>query len=140
MVATQLVNQVLQECNIADYKILNSFLGTKLSGLKCNHPFKEYGYDFDIPLLDAEFVTLEQGTGIVHVAPSHGPDDFNLGLKNNIKAENTIDDSGHYTEVVKKFEGVHIFKADKIIIEELQSNSALLGSGTLIHSYPHSWR
>ena len=140
LVATQLVNQVLQECNIANYKILNSFLGTKLSGLKCNHPFKEYGYDFDIPLLDAEFVTLEQGTGIVHVAPSHGPDDFNLGLKNNIKAENTIDDSGHYTDVVKKFEGVHIFKADKIIIEELQSNSALLGSGTLVHSYPHSWR
>ena len=140
LVATQLVNQVLHECNIIDYKILNSFPGTKLSALKCNHPFKKYGYDFDIPLLDAEFVTLEQGTGIVHVAPSHGPDDFNLGLKNNIKAENTINDSGHYTDVIKKFEGLHIFKADKIIIEELQSNSALLGSGTLVHSYPHSWR
>ena len=140
LVATQLVEQVLKECNISDYKILHSFKGAKLSGAKCYHPFKKYGYDFDVPLLDAEFVTLEQGTGIVHIAPSHGPDDFNLGLKNNIRAENTIDDNGHYTNVIKKFEGIHIFKADKIIIEELQINNSLLGSGTLLHSYPHSWR
>ena len=140
LVASQLVEQVLKECNISDYKILHSFKGAKLSGAKCYHPFKKYGYDFDVPLLDAEFVTLEQGTGIVHIAPSHGPDDFNLGLKNNIRAENTIDDNGHYTNVIKKFEGIHIFKADKIIIEELQINNSLLGSGTLLHSYPHSWR
>ena len=140
LVATQLVEQVLKECNISDYKILHSLKGAKLSGAKCYHPFKKYGYDFDVPLLDAEFVTLEQGTGIVHIAPSHGPDDFNLGLKNNIRAENTIDDNGHYTNVIKKFEGIHIFKADKIIIEELQINNSLLGSGTLLHSYPHSWR
>ena len=140
LVATQLVEQVLKECNISDYKILYSLKGAKLSGAKCYHPFKKYGYDFDVPLLDAEFVTLEQGTGIVHIAPSHGPDDFNLGLKNNIRAENTIDDNGHYTNVIKKFEGIHIFKADKIIIEELQINNSLLGSGTLLHSYPHSWR
>ena len=140
LVASQLVEQVLKECNISDYKILHSLKGAKLSGAKCYHPFKKYGYDFDVPLLDAEFVTLEQGTGIVHIAPSHGPDDFNLGLKNNIRAENTIDDNGHYTNVIKKFEGIHIFKADKIIIEELQINNSLLGSGTLLHSYPHSWR
>ena len=140
LVATQLVEQVLKECNISDYKILHSLKGAKLSGAKCYHPFKKYGYDFDVPLLDAEFVTLDQGTGIVHIAPSHGPDDFNLGLKNNIRAENTIDDNGHYTNVIKKFEGIHIFKADKIIIEELQVNNSLLGSGTLLHSYPHSWR
>ena len=140
LVASQLVEQVLRECNISDYKILHSLKGAKLSGAKCYHPFKKYGYDFDVPLLDAEFVTLEQGTGIVHIAPSHGPDDFNLGLKNNIRAENTIDDNGHYTNVIKKFEGIHIFKADKIIIEELQINNSLLGSGTLLHSYPHSWR
>ena len=140
LVASQLVEQVLKECNISDYKILHSLKGAKLLGAKCYHPFKKYGYDFDVPLLDAEFVTLEQGTGIVHIAPSHGPDDFNLGLKNNIRAENTIDDNGHYTNVIKKFEGIHIFKADKIIIEELQINNSLLGSGTLLHSYPHSWR
>lgn len=130
----------MRACDISEYKIIESFSGSDFNNIKCFHPFKDYGYDFDVPLLNAEFVTLEQGTGIVHVAPSHGPDDFNLGLKHNIRAENTIDDNGHYTNVVKKFEGTHIFKADKIIIEELKLNHMLLGAGILIHSYPHSWR
>ena len=140
ILASKLINEVLQSCNIAEFKVIKSFSGSDFKNLKCSHPFKNYGYDFDVPLLDADFVTLEQGTGIVHVAPSHGPDDFNLGLKNNIKAENTIDDNGHYTSIIKKFEGTHIFKADKIIIEELKLNHRLLGSGSLTHSYPHSWR
>ena len=140
ILASKLINEVLQSCNITEFKVIKSFSGSDFKNLKCSHPFKNYGYDFDVPLLDADFVTLEQGTGVVHVAPSHGPDDFNLGLKNNIKAENTIDDNGHYTSIIKKFEGMHIFKADKIIIEELKLNRRLLGSGSLTHSYPHSWR
>ena len=140
ILASKLINEVLQSCNIEEFKVIKSFSGSDFKNLKCFHPFKNYGYDFDVPLLDADFVTLEQGTGVVHIAPSHGPDDFNLGLKNNIKAENTIDDNGHYTSIIKKFEGTHIFKADKIIIEELKLNRRLLGSGSLTHSYPHSWR
>ena len=140
VLATKLLGEVLKSCEISKFKILKSFSGSILKNRKCFHPFKNYGYDFDIPLLEADFVTLEQGTGIVHVAPSHGPDDFNLGLKNGIKAENTIDDNGHYTEIIKKFNGLHIFKADKIIIDELKINKKLLGSGSLVHSYPHSWR
>ena len=140
ILASRLVDEVLRACDISEHKIIESFSGSDFNNIKCFHPFKDYGYDFDVPLLNAEFVTLEQGTGVVHVAPSHGPDDFNLGLKHNIRAENTIDDNGHYTNVVKKFEGTHIFKADKIIIEELKLNHMLLGAGILIHSYPHSWR
>ena len=140
VLATKLISEVMNSCEIEDFKIIKSFPGSDLKNVKCSHPFQLYGYDFDVPLLEADFVTLEQGTGIVHIAPSHGPDDFNLGLKNNIKAENTIDDHGYYTNVIKKFEGIHIFKADKIIIEELNLNKKLLGSGTLVHSYPHSWR
>jgi len=140
VLATKLISEVINSCEIEDFKIIKSFPGSDLKNVKCSHPFQLQGYDFDVPLLEADFVTLEQGTGIVHIAPSHGPDDFNLGLKNNIKAENTIDDHGHYTNVIKKFEGIHIFKADKIIIEELNLNKKLLGSGTLVHSYPHSWR
>ena len=140
VLATKLLGEVLKSCEISKFKILKSFSGSILKNRKCLHPFKNYGYDFDIPLLEADFVTLEQGTGIVHVAPSHGPDDFNLGLKNGIKAENTIDDNGHYTKIIKKFNGLHIFKADKIIIDELKINKKLLGSGSLLHSYPHSWR
>jgi len=140
ILASNLVNEVMQSCKIINFKIIKTFSGSDFKNLQCAHPFKNYGYDFVIPLLEGDFVTLEQGTGIVHIAPSHGPDDFNLGLKNGIKAENTIDDLGHYTNVIKKFQGIHIFKADKIIIEELKLNNSLLGSGSLVHSYPHSWR
>ena len=101
---------------------------------------KDIGYTFDVPMLDANFVNLEQGTGIVHCAPSHGPDDYYLCLNNNIQAFDTIDDKGHYTKNIIKFSGIHIFKADDLIINELTNLKRLLGKGKLKHSYPHSWR
>ncbi|WP_440679011.1 isoleucine--tRNA ligase [Candidatus Pelagibacter sp. HIMB1517] len=121
-------------------KLVETFNGSELKGLKANHPFHDLDYKFDVPLLEADFVTIDQGTGIVHIAPSHGPDDFALGLKNGIKAENTIDDNGHYTKIIKNFEGIHIFKADKVIIEELKKLDKLVFTAEYRHSYPHSWR
>ncbi len=121
-------------------KLIDTFNGKEFEKLVATHPFNDLGYNFDVPLLEADFVTIEQGTGIVHVAPSHGPDDFMLGLKNNIKAENTIDDKGYYTSIIKYFEGTHIFKADKIIIEELKKFKKLIFTKEYKHSYPHSWR
>ena len=106
----------------------------------CSHPFKKIGYNYDIPMLEARFVTTEQGSGIVHCAPSHGPDDFNLCLNNNIKAVETVDDDGKYTKHVLNFEGIHIFKANPIVIEKLKNEKNLLANGKLNHSYPHSWR
>ena len=91
-------------------------------------------------MLEARFVTTEQGTGIVHCAPSHGPDDFNLCLNNGIKAIETVDDDGKYTNNVSLFEGLHIFKANPIVIEKLKDQNKLLSNGVLVHSYPHSWR
>ena len=77
-------------------------------------------------MLEARFVTTEQGSGTVHCAPSHGPDDFNLCLKNNIKALETVDDDGKYTNNIIKFEGIHIFKANPIVIENLKNQKKLL--------------
>ncbi len=91
-------------------------------------------------MLEARFVTTEQGTGIVHCAPSHGPDDFNLCLNNGIKAIETVDGDGKYTNIVPLFDGTHIFKANPIIIEKLKEQKKLLKDGELVHSYPHSWR
>ena len=98
------------------------------------------GYELEIPMLEARFVTTEQGTGIVHCAPSHGPDDFNLCLKHGIKAIETVDGDGKYTKNVHLFEGNHIFKANPIVIEKLKEQKKLLANGELVHSYPHSWR
>ena len=91
-------------------------------------------------MLDARFVTLEQGTGIVHCAPSHGPDDFNLCLKHNIPSKYTVDNSGYYTDEIPFFTKTHVFKADLIVIEKLKEFNKLLKNDKLQHSYPHSWR
>ncbi len=140
VVAEDLLKSLVEDCNIKKFTKVFSFSGKEFEGSICSHPFSKIGFDYDIPMLSANFVTTEQGSGIVHCAPSHGPDDFNLCLKNNIKAEETVDDDGKYTKHVPTFEGIHIFKANKIVIEKLKEQKNLLSSGELIHSYPHSWR
>ena len=140
IVAKDLLESLIKECEIQSFNIEKEFSGKEFEGTICTHPFLDIGYDYDIPMLEARFVTTEQGSGIVHCAPSHGPDDFNLCLKNNIKALETVDDDGKYTKNIIKFEGTHIFKANPIVIENLKNQKKLLANGKLTHSYPHSWR
>ena len=140
VVAEALLESVKKNCNIEKYEILKKIKGKELKDTVCKHPFFDLGYHYDIPLLEARFVTTEQGTGIVHCAPSHGPDDFNLCLNNGIKAVETVDGDGKYTKNVALFEGIHIFKANHLVIEKLKEQKKLLANGELIHSYPHSWR
>ena len=140
VVAEALLESVIKDCNIESHEISKKFKGKELKDTICIHPFFNLGFDYDIPMLEARFVTTEQGTGIVHCAPSHGPDDFNLCMNNGIKAIETVDGDGKYTGNVKLFEGVHIFKANPLIIEKLKDEKKLLSNGELVHSYPHSWR
>ena len=140
ILAEALLESVVKDCKVKNFKTLKKFKGKNLKGTKCKHPFFELGYNYDIPMLEARFVTTEQGTGIVHCAPSHGPDDFNLCLNNGIKAIETVDGDGKYTKNVALFEGLHIFKSNSIVIEKLKDQKKLLSNGELIHSYPHSWR
>ncbi len=140
IIADKLLESVVKDCSIKDFKKLNKFKGKDLKGTICKHPFFELGYDYEIPMLEARFVTTEQGTGFVHCAPSHGPDDFNLCLNNGIKAIETVDGDGKYTKNVTLFEGIHIFKSNPIVIEKLKDQKKLLSNSELVHSYPHSWR
>ena len=140
IIATNLVDSVIKSCEIKNYKVLKTFKGSEFQGTICNHPFLKMKFDYDIPMLEAGFVDLEQGTGIVHCAPSHGPDDFNLCLKNNIKSSYTVDNAGLYTNEVPYFANTHIFKADALVIENLKEQQRLLKNDKLLHSYPHSWR
>ena len=140
IIASELISKVSAECNFKDYKILKKFNGDELKNTVCSHPFKKMGYEYDIPMFEGNFVTLEQGTGIVHCAPSHGPDDFNLCLKHGIKASDTISDGGLYSDEIPFFSGIHIFKADSKVIEKLSEHKSLLGNSKLNHSFPHSWR
>ena len=140
VVASNLISQITESCGIENYKIIKKFKGLSFSDTICSHPFLKMNFNYDVPMLNAEFVNLEQGTGIVHCAPSHGPDDFNLCLKNNIPSLYTVNNAGLYTEEIPYFTNTHIFKADPIVIKKLKEEKKLLKDDKLKHSYPHSWR
>ncbi len=140
VIAYDLLESVLKECEIKKFEKLNKLSGKEFKNIICSHPMEKEGYTYDIPMLEANFVTTEQGSGIVHCAPSHGPDDFNLCINNGIQAIETVDDDGKYTKNILNFEGIHVFKANPIVIESLKKNKRLLSNGKLNHTYPHSWR
>ena len=134
------MSQVSEEIGITSFKNLKIFNGSNLADCLCEHPFKDLGYDFDVRPFHGDFVNLEQGTGIVHIAPGHGDDDYNLGIKNGVDIVQTVQDDGRYNHHAKGFENEHIYKVDDKIAEKLKEFSKLLFKGTLRHSYPHSWR
>ena len=136
IIANDLMALALKDIGIAKTNIIKTFLGKDMSGTYCEHPFKSIGYDFIVPALEADFVNLEQGTGIVHVAPGHGADDYNLGIENDIDVVQTVEDDGKYNRNAIGFEGEHVFKVDLKIAEKLQSLNKLLYLGKLRHSYP----
>ena len=140
VVAKNLIKSISEDCGITNYKELTTFKGSEFKGTICNHPFFYFVFVYDVPMLDAQFVNLDKGPGIVHCAPSHGPDDFNLCLKNNIPSLYTVDNAGLYTKEIPYFTNTHIFKADPIVIEKLKEQNKLLKTDKLNHSYPHSWR
>ncbi|MFQ3573578.1 MAG: isoleucine--tRNA ligase [Thermodesulfovibrionales bacterium] len=112
------------------------FKGVDLKGLKAYHPF----LDRQSIIVTADFVTVGEGTGIVHIAPGHGEDDYEIGLRHNLDIYAPVDDKGRFTEAVDAFKGQFVFKANDAIIETLRSNGALLGAEKITHSYPHCWR
>ena len=140
VIADELKNQVLDEIGIDESKIIKKFFGKDLEGTECEHPFKSLGYNFNVRALEGDFVNLEQGTGIVHIAPGHGADDYILGIKNDVDVIQTVEDDGKYNHHAIGFEGEHVYKVDQKIADKLKEFKKLLHQGTLRHSYPHSWR
>lgn len=114
--------------------------GTKLEGTITAHPLRGQGYEYDVPLLPGAHVTDEQGTGLVHTAPGHGTEDFEVGRQFGLEIPLTVQGDGTYYPAVPLFAGLHVFKADGPVAEALTGTGALLARGRLLHSYPHSWR
>jgi isoleucyl-tRNA synthetase len=142
VLAKALLAEVAGDAGIADYQVTAEFAGAALAGTVCAHPLRgaDKGYSFDVPLLAAGHVTTDQGTGFVHIAPSHGPDDFVLGKANGLEVPETVGPDGLYTAQVPLFAGLHVFKADAPVCERLEAQGALLAKSKLVHAYPHSWR
>jgi isoleucyl-tRNA synthetase len=140
VVALALLPKFLADAGITLHHVLRVYKGTELEGILCAHPWRGRGYDFDVPLYAGDFVTTEQGTGFVHMAPSHGEDDFVLCRAHGIAAPETVNDDGSYTDKAPGFAGIHVFKAAKPVCEALIAAGALVKQGSITHSYPHSWR
>jgi isoleucyl-tRNA synthetase len=142
VMAESLVERIMGSAGIADWKLARTFKGSDLEGAVAAHPLAGTGggYGFDVPLFAADFVSEEEGTGLVHIAPSHGADDFDLGQRHGLDVPDTVAEDGTYTMAVPGFEGVHVFKAAEPVVAALEAKGALLAKGSLVHSYPHSWR
>ena len=127
-------------CGVNDSKIVSHVNGNDLQNTVCHHPLHGKGYDFDVPLLPGGHVTDEDGTGLVHTAPGHGVEDFEVGQAHNIEVPRTVEGNGCYYKHVPIFAGLHVYKADGPVTEALTAAGSLVASDTLLHSYPHSWR
>src|SRR5213596_1269331 len=117
---------------------LASFSGTKLEKIKARHPF----LDRDAIVLTADFVTMDSGTGAVHIAPGHGADDYALGSKNNLQILSPVDDHGRFTEEagLPNLTGKYVFDANRDIVQLLKERGMLLAVQNFHHSYPYCWR
>ncbi len=140
LVAADLAATFASTVGIAAYDVRHTLPGTALEGVLCAHPLRGRGYEHEVPMLAGDFVTTDQGTGLVHMAPAHGEEDFALTTAHGIAVPETVLDDGRYAEHVPLFAGVHVFKASDPVSEALTQAGGLVHRGTLVHSYPHSWR
>jgi len=144
IVADALAASTKDGCNLGDAKEIARFKGDALDRAVFAHPF----LDREILGVLADYVTTEQGTGVVHTAPAHGVDDFRTGERYQLPVTYYVDNSGRqmYTgangggEEPQAYEGLSVFKSNPIIVELLKEKKALLGYSEITHSYPHCWR
>ena len=136
IVAEGRVSALCAEMNRDLPKILAKIDPKELEGKKAKHPF----YDRESLIILGDFVTLDTGTGIVHIAPGHGEEDYHIGLKYGLEIYVPVDQEGRFYEDVPLIGGLNIFKANKVILDILKEKGHLLYQDTIEHSYPHCWR
>jgi isoleucyl-tRNA synthetase len=140
LVALDLLPAYCTVTGIATHHVLRVVKGADLEGIVCAHPLRGQGYDHDVPMLLGDFVTTEAGTGFVHIAPGHGEEDFALGRAHGLEVPEVVADDGTFNPWVPLFAGVHVYKAADPVCAALTRAGGLAARGTLVHSYPHSWR
>ncbi|HSE78767.1 MAG TPA: isoleucine--tRNA ligase [Alphaproteobacteria bacterium] len=147
IVTEPLAASLAAAASIERYSVLARFKGSDVVGTVCAHPLRGRGYDFDVAVFAGGFVTTEAGTGFVHIAPGHGADDYELGVANGVEVPHTVDADGSYYPHVPLFAGKRVYTdkgkpgdANGAVVAALAEAGALLAKGSLVHSYPHSWR
>ncbi|USO00744.1 MAG: isoleucine--tRNA ligase [Alphaproteobacteria bacterium] len=139
IVASELLDNFMQRTK-KTYTLIDKFRGHDLVDLHVKHPFYDLGIQLEVPVLHSDHVSLDQGTGLVHIAPSHGEEDFVLGKQYNLEVTELIDNNGKYIDSLALIGGKDIFESENIIIEKLRELNVLEAHNKIVHSYPHSWR
>jgi isoleucyl-tRNA synthetase len=136
VIAAELVESVMSRYKVAQYTSLGSVKGSALERALLQHPF----YSRQVPVVLGGHVTTDSGTGCVHTAPAHGPDDYMVGKSYGLPLVNPVKANGCFAEEVELFAGLSVLKANEPIIELLRERQVLLSKETISHSYPHCWR
>ena len=136
IVANELLEDLAKEFGWGNYEVVNVFTGDKFAGVKYKHVFM----DRVAPVIDGFHVTLDAGTGLVHIAPMYGADDFIIGKEYNLEMINGIDDQGVLNELSGPFNGLFFEDANKAVTAKLDELGVLLKLKFITHSYPHDWR
>ena len=136
ILAKELVEVCAAKFGWSEWKALATVNGAALEGLVARHPF----YDRPSPVVTADYVTLEAGTGCVHTAPGHGREDYETGLRHGLEILSPLDDQARFLPSVEFFGGKNVFEANPMVVAKLTEVGHLLGSEKIRHSYPHCWR
>ncbi|MEO5568491.1 MAG: isoleucine--tRNA ligase [Gemmatimonadaceae bacterium] len=136
IVATDLVAALAKKFGWADYKATKVFKGSSFEHLEYRHAFLPRNGVFVL----GDYVTVDAGTGLVHTAPGHGSDDFNTGRRYNLPTYTPVNHRGEYTDDVEMWKGIHVFKANPLIVEHMRERGVLVLGESITHSYPHCWR
>ncbi|WP_410515702.1 isoleucine--tRNA ligase [Pantoea allii] len=138
ILAKDLVESVMKRAGISDWTVLGECQGAALELQLFQHPLLE---QIQSKVVLGEHVTLDAGTGAVHTAPGHGPDDYVIGQKYGLETANPVGPDGAYLPgTYPGLDGINVFKANDMIVELLKEKGALLHVEKLLHSYPHCWR
>ncbi len=146
ILAEKLLENVMREVGVEGYEVETRVPGSALVGLQYTHPLLEKvpKHEEHRPpahtVIAAEFVTMEEGTGCVHTAPAHGPEDFEVGERIGLPIFNPVATNGYFTEDGGEYSGLYFTEAGMRIIEHLREKGLLLKAGTILHTYPHCWR
>ncbi len=156
--ATSLTDDVMAQGKVTEFELLGALAGSDVTGTICQHPLAEldaHYNEFDVPMLQGDYVTDDAGTGFVHIAADHGEDDFNLVRAENenrandeqIEITDNVTDDGKFREHVGLFAGLEIYTqkgklgdGNFAVLRQLTNAGKLLGKKTIKHDYPHSWR
>ncbi|MBE6718016.1 MAG: isoleucine--tRNA ligase [Ruminococcaceae bacterium] len=136
IVAEALIENTMSQAGITEYEIVKKMAGNEFEFMTAHHPF----IDRSSVVVNAEYVTMDSGTGCVHTAPGFGADDYVTCRRYNIDIIVPVDDRGYQTEEAGKFAGMHYLESNNAILEDMKQSGALFASEEFTHSYPHCWR